>query len=76
MCFQDAGSKAPVLSIAAHRKEGCWSNPFLKASQDRATGGLCRSGEQGWGDRGIVEVGSSDHLSLHTVPTRPWTGLQ
>ena len=71
-----SGSKAPVLSIAAHRREGCWSNPFLKVSQDRVTRGLCRSGEQGWGDRGIVEVGSSDHLSLRTVLTRPWTGLQ
>lgn len=42
-----SGSKAPVLSIAAHRREGCWSNPFLKVSQDRVPGGLCRSGEQG-----------------------------
>lgn len=47
-----SGSKAPMLSIAAHRREGCWSNPFLKASQDRVTRGLCRSGEQGWGDGG------------------------
>lgn len=31
---------------------------------------------QGWVDKGLVEVDSSDHLSLPTVPTRPWTALQ
>lgn len=70
------GSKALVLSSAAHRMERCWGSPFLKASQDRVAGGLCGSGKQGWADKGLVEVDSSDHLSLPTVPTRRWTALQ